>query len=79
MNITTNIPLYPKWVAYLKNGQPKTLIVWGKNDPLILPPGEEAVKQAVPTADLRYFDGGHFVLDEYANEIAQAIIETFSR
>ena len=79
MNITMNIPLYPEWVAYLKDRQPKTLIVWGRNDPLILPPGAEAVKQAVPTADLRYFDGGHFVLDEYAGEIAEAIIETFSR
>ena len=28
---------------------------------------------------LRYFDGGHFVLDEHANPIAEAIIETFSR
>ncbi|MGA3194732.1 MAG: hypothetical protein ABSD39_06970 [Terriglobales bacterium] len=27
--------------------------------------------------DLRYCDGGHFVLDEYADPIAQAIIETF--
>jgi surfactin synthase thioesterase subunit len=33
----------------------------------------------VPTAELRYFDGGHFVLDEYADAIAEAIIETFSR
>jgi surfactin synthase thioesterase subunit len=37
------------------------------------------VKQVVPAVDLRYFDGGHFVLDEYANPIAEAIIETFSR
>ena len=27
----------------------------------------------------RYFAGGHFVLDEYADVIAEAIIETFSR
>jgi surfactin synthase thioesterase subunit len=33
----------------------------------------------VPAAELRYFDGGHFVLDEYADEVADAIIETFSR
>jgi surfactin synthase thioesterase subunit len=32
----------------------------------------------VPTAKLCYFDGGHFVLDEYADAIAEAIIETFS-
>ena len=78
MNITTNIPRYPEWAAYLTDQQPETLIVWGRNDPLILPPGAEFVKQIVPAADLRYFDGGHFVLDEYAHEIATAIIQTFS-
>jgi surfactin synthase thioesterase subunit len=33
----------------------------------------------VPTAAVRYFDGGHFALDENAHAIAEAIIETFSR
>jgi len=28
---------------------------------------------------VRYFDGGHFALDENAHAIAEAIIETFSR
>ena len=37
------------------------------------------VKQVVPAADLRYFDGGHFALDENADAIAEAIIETFSQ
>ena len=78
MNLTTNIQRYPEWNAYLKDRQPKTLIVWGRNDPLILPAAAEFVKQVVPAADLRYFDGGHFVLDENADSIAEAIIETFS-
>ncbi len=78
MNLTTNIQHYSEWTAYLKDRQPTTLIVWGRNDPLILPAAAEFVKQVVPTADLRYFDGGHFVLDEYAGAIAEAIIETFS-
>jgi pimeloyl-ACP methyl ester carboxylesterase len=78
MTLATNIPLYPQWAAYLQERQPKTLIVWGRNDPLFLPAAPEFVKQIVPTADLRCFDGGHFVLDEYADEIAGAIIETFS-
>ena len=39
MNLTTNIQHYPEWTAYLKDRQPKTLIVWGRNDPLILPGG----------------------------------------
>ena len=79
MNLTTNIQHYPEWTAYLKDRQPKTLIVWGRNDPLILLAAAEFVKQVVPAADLRYFDGGHFVLDENADAIAEAIIETSSR
>jgi pimeloyl-ACP methyl ester carboxylesterase len=79
MNLSTNIQLYPQWTAYLKDRQPKTLIVWGRNDPLILAAAAEFVKQVVPAAELRFFDGGHFVLDEYADAIAEAIIETFSR
>jgi pimeloyl-ACP methyl ester carboxylesterase len=79
MNITTNIPHYPEWTAYLKDRQPKALIVWGRNDPLILPAAAEFVKQVLPAADLRYFDGGHFVLDENADAVAEAIIKTFSR
>ena len=79
MNLTANIENFPKWTAHLKDRQPKTLVVWGRNDPLILAAAAEFVKQVVPTADLRYFDGGHFVLDEYADAIAEAIIETFSR
>jgi len=52
---------------------------WGRNDPLIWPAAAEFVKKLVPTADLRYFDGGHFVLDECADAIGEAIIETFSQ
>jgi pimeloyl-ACP methyl ester carboxylesterase len=79
MNLTTNIQHYPEWTGYLKDRQPKTLIVWGRYDPLILPAAAEFVKQVVPAADLRYFDASHFALDENANAIAEAIIETFSR
>ena len=74
-----SVRLFTARTAYLKDRQPKTLIVWGRNDPLLLPEAAEFVKQVVPTADLRYYDGGHFVLDEYADAIAEAIIETFSR
>jgi pimeloyl-ACP methyl ester carboxylesterase len=78
MNLATNIPHYPQWSAYLRERQPTALIVWGQNDPLFTPAAAEFVKQVLPAADLRYFDGGHFVLDEYAGDIAEAIIETFS-
>ena len=79
MTLASNIQLYPQWAAYLRDRQPKSLIVWGRNDPLFQQAAPEFVKQIVPGADLRYFDGGHFVLDEYSDAIAAAIIETFSR
>jgi pimeloyl-ACP methyl ester carboxylesterase len=79
MNLTTNIQHYPEWTAYLKDRQPKTLIAWGRNDPIILPAAAEYVKQVVPAADLRYFDASHFALDENTDAIAEGIIETFSR
>jgi pimeloyl-ACP methyl ester carboxylesterase len=79
MNMEANFPHYPEWNAYLKDRQPKTLIVWGRNDPLFVPGAAEFVKQDVPKAEVRYFDAGHFALDENADAIAEAIIETFSR
>jgi pimeloyl-ACP methyl ester carboxylesterase len=79
MNLTTNIQYYSEWTAYLKDRKPKTLIVWGRNDPLIVPAAAEFVKQIMPAAELRYYDGGHFVLDEYVEAIADVITERFSR
>jgi hypothetical protein len=72
--------LWPEWIAYLKDWQSKKLIVWvwEHNDFLIPMPNAEIVKQVVPAAR-RYFGAGHFVLDEFADTIAGAIIETFSR
>ena len=78
MSLATNMPVYPQWTAYLKHRQPRTLIVWGRNDPLILPTAAEFVKQVVPAADPRYFGGGHFVLGEYAEPIAEATSDVFS-
>jgi pimeloyl-ACP methyl ester carboxylesterase len=71
------VPHYPEWNAYLEDRQPKTLIRWERNDPFLVPAAAESVKRNVPTARVRYFDGGHFALDEYADAFAEAIIETF--
>jgi pimeloyl-ACP methyl ester carboxylesterase len=79
MNLVSKLPHYPEWNAYLKDRQQKTLIVWRRNDPLFMPEAAEFVKLVVPTVELRYFDGGHFALDEYAAAIAEAMIETFSQ
>ena len=74
MDVTTNIPHYVEWHAYLKERQPRALIVLGRNDPVFSPAAPEMIKQALPAAEAHYFDGGHFVLDEYAGPIAEAIM-----
>lgn len=73
----TNIALYPQWQAYMREHQPRTLIVWGKNDRGFSVAGAEAYRRDLPGAELEYFDTGHFALEEDASGIARAIIRHF--
>ena len=71
----SNVALYPVFQNYFRKHQPRTLAVWGKNDPFFLPPGAEAFKRDIPSADVRFFDTGHFALETHAQPIATAIRE----
>nr|WP_295870837.1 alpha/beta hydrolase [uncultured Chitinophaga sp.] len=75
-NYGTNFPLYPQWQAWLRHHQPRTLITWGKNDNIFPGEGATAYLRDVPDAELHLFDGGHFLLEEYGDEVA-ALIKTF--
>jgi pimeloyl-ACP methyl ester carboxylesterase len=35
----TNVALYPDWQATFREHLPPTLIIWGKHDPVFIPPG----------------------------------------
>jgi pimeloyl-ACP methyl ester carboxylesterase len=76
-NYKTNIGLYPEWQAAFRQHQPRTLIVWGKNDPFFIPPGARAYLADLPAAKLVWLDGGHFVLDEYMPQVAAEIKAVF--
>ncbi len=54
----------------LRERKPPTLIVWGKNDPIFVAAGAHAWKRDVPDAELHLIGGGHFVLEEHADEVA---------
>ncbi len=69
----SNVALYPEFQAYFRRHRPPLLAVWGQNDPFFLPPGAEAFKRDIPTADIRFFDTGHFALETHCDEIAAAI------
>jgi pimeloyl-ACP methyl ester carboxylesterase len=73
----TNVLAYPDWQAWLRRAQPRTLLVWGRDDKIFGPPAAEAYRRDLPGAKLVFYDGGHFVLEEHASEVADEIIGMF--
>lgn len=74
-----NVGQYPRWQAYLRQHQPRMLIVWGKNDPVFLPSGAEAYKKDLPKAELHFYNTGHFALEEDAPAIADQIVRFYAK
>jgi pimeloyl-ACP methyl ester carboxylesterase len=69
----TNVDSYPKWQAWMREKQPRLLVIWGKYD-LSFDPGEpERYRQDVPSAQVHVLDAGHFALDIAAEEIAALV------
>ncbi|MGN6597315.1 alpha/beta fold hydrolase [Sphingopyxis terrae] len=74
----SNVTSYDRWHALFRQYQPKTLILWGKNDPIFIAPGAEAYKRDLPGARLVWLDAGHFVIDENAATIGREIKASFA-
>lgn len=73
----TNLDSYPKWQAWMRERQPRLLVIWGKYD-LSFDPGEpERYRRDVPSAEIHVLDAGHFALDTAADQIA-ALVRNFS-
>ena len=66
----SNPPLYPAWQKYLRENQPPTLIVWGKNDEIFPTAGAEPYKRDLKNLDYHLIDTGHFALETHGQEIA---------
>ena len=69
----TNVEAYPKWQAWMREKQPRLLVIWGKHD-LSFDPGEpERYCKDVPKAEVHVLEAGHFALDTAADQIAQLV------
>ena len=79
VNYQTNVAQYDAWHAYFRQHQPKTLVVWGKGDPLFTVAGAEAYKKDLKRIEVRYYDGSHFALEEHATDIATQIKRVFAK
>jgi pimeloyl-ACP methyl ester carboxylesterase len=69
----SNVESYAKWQAWLREKQPRLLVIWGKFDPSFAPSEPEAYRRDVPNAQVHVLAAGHFALDTAADEIAALI------
>ena len=69
----TNVALYPQWQAFLRERQPKTLILWGENDIFFTPEGGRAYLRDLPEAELHMLNSGHFAVEDSLDEITAQI------
>ena len=72
----SNLPLYPKLHAWLRDNGVPVLAVWGRNDEIFRPEGALAFAQDVPGAEIHLLDGAHFLLESHL-DIAAGHIRGF--
>jgi len=69
----TNVDAYPKWQAWMREKQPRLLVLWGNYDLSFDLSEPEAYRSDVPQAEVHVLDAGHFALDTAADQIAQLV------
>ena len=71
----TNVEAYPKWQAWLREKQPRLLVLWGRHDLSFELTEPEAYRRDVPGARVHVLEAGHFALDTRPDEIADLVRE----
>jgi pimeloyl-ACP methyl ester carboxylesterase len=69
----TNVENYPRWQAWMREKQPRLLVIWGKYESSFDPSEPESYRRDVRNAEVHIVDGGHFALDTAADDIAALI------
>ena len=69
----TNVTGYPRWQAWMRQHQPRLLILWGRYDPSFDFSEPESYRRDVPDAQVHILEAGHFALDTAADEAATLI------
>jgi pimeloyl-ACP methyl ester carboxylesterase len=67
------LPWFARQQAYLREHQPPTLIVWGRNDGYMPEPSARAYHRDLPDAELHLFDGGHWLLETHLVEVVPLV------
>lgn len=75
----TNVVLYPKWQACLKENQPKAIIFWGQDDIFFTREGGEAFLTVLPKAEIHRLSAGHFAVEDCLPFISEKIIAFYDK
>src|SRR5436309_6842480 len=75
----TNVENYPRWQAWMREKQPRLLVIWGKYEASSDSSEPESYRRDVPNAEVHIVGGGHFALDTAADEIAALVRESMTR
>jgi pimeloyl-ACP methyl ester carboxylesterase len=67
----TNVELYAKWQAFLRERRPKTVIFWGQGDIFFTTAGGEAYLKDLPEAQMHRLQSGHFAVEDHLAFIAE--------
>src|SRR5215813_4022936 len=67
----TNVELYPRWQAFLRKHQPKTIIFWGQDDIFFTQDGGESYLKDLPNAEIHRLNSGHFAVEDSLAYIAE--------
>lgn len=75
LDYRTNVALYPEFQGYFREQKPRTLAVWGEDDPFFIAAGAKAFQRDNPDAEIHLLNAGHFALETDVTTIAQHIRE----
>jgi pimeloyl-ACP methyl ester carboxylesterase len=75
----TNVELYPRWQAFLRERQPKTVIFWGQDDIFFTPAGGDAFLKDLPKAEIYRFAAGHFAVEDHLDFISQRMHDFYDK
>jgi len=68
-----NVALYPAMQKYLRESGVPLIVLWGKRDWLFKPETTALYKRDSPNAEIKVFDGGHFLLESHLEEVSDNI------
>ena len=74
----TNVALYPEFQKYIRQYQPKILVMWGENDLSFIPKGALAFQKDSKHCKIILLEAGHFALETQYPIIAKEILKNFA-